>query len=140
MDRTPSINPNDRDIADRAKFGYAKTARSLAVVQYRLAELAGTGQLDAEESSRLQCELSGAYDSLYLGTVGAVRDWNSDDALWDEADNTYSDGTQVKIQIRVEPEDYSDFRWEHNQFLLGDGAVNEYPLGTISQIRLPRSL
>ena len=38
------------------------------------------------------------------------------------------------LQIRVEPAEESDFSWEHNRFTLGDGAVNEHPLGTVSYI------
>ncbi len=63
-----------------------------------------------------------------------MRDWDTDDCTWDEADNTYSDGRPVMIQIRIEPAELSDFSWEHNQFMLGDGAVNEHPRGTISYV------
>lgn len=92
------------------------------------------GQLDPDESMRLQHNLAGIWEDLYFGTLRAVRDQNTDDCTWDEADNTYSDGRQVMIQLRIEPEQYSDFSWEHNRFTLGDGAINEYPLGTISYI------
>jgi hypothetical protein len=71
---------------------------------------------------------------LYYGTTFAVRDCDTDDSTWDEADNTYSDGRQVMIQTRIEPPEQSDFCWEHNRFVLGDGAVNEYPLGTVSYV------
>jgi hypothetical protein len=38
------------------------------------------------------------------------------------------------IEIRIEPLEESDFNWEHNRFMLGDGAVNEHPRGTICYI------
>jgi hypothetical protein len=38
------------------------------------------------------------------------------------------------VQIRIEPGDSPDFSWKHNGVLLGDGAVNEHPLGTICDI------
>ena len=79
----------------------------------------------------LQTNLFHIWQALYAGTLGAVRDWDTDDCTWDEVDNTYSHGRQVRIQIRIEPEQTSDSNWQHNRFLLGDGAVNEHPLGTI---------
>jgi hypothetical protein len=130
----PAVNPDVHDIADRAKHRYATGTKLLAAMQYRLAELAGTGRLDADESMSLQHELVSVWEALYFGTVCAVRDWDTDDCTWDEADNTYSDGRPVMIQIRIEPEETSDFSWQHNRFMLGDGAVNEHPLGTICYI------
>jgi len=49
MAERPAVNPNVHDIADRAKHGYAIGTRLLAAVQYRLAQLAGTGRLDPDE-------------------------------------------------------------------------------------------
>jgi hypothetical protein len=134
MSRTPPVNPDVHDIADRAKHWYAEATQVLAATQYRLGELTGTGRLDADESMSLQHELVSVWEALYAGTLCAVRDWDTDDCTWDEADNTYSDGRQVRIQIRVEPWDSSDFSWEHNRFILGDGAVNEHQRGTICYI------
>jgi hypothetical protein len=134
MPQQPPINPDTNDIADRAKHGYATGAQQLAGMQYRLAELAGTGRLDPEESRSLQRNLVAIWEALYSGTVYAVRDEDTDDDTWDEADNTYSDGRQVMIQIRIEPWQESDFNWEHNRFTVGDGAVNEHPHGTICYI------
>jgi hypothetical protein len=134
MSAPPPVNPNVDNIADRAKHGYAAAMRLLAALQYRLAELAGTGRLDADESMRLQTSLAQVGEELYLGTLCAERDENTDDRTWDEADNTYSDGRPVKVQIWIEPEAESDFNWEHNRFLLDSGAVNDYPLGTICYI------
>jgi hypothetical protein len=82
----------------------------------------------------LQANLFYIWEALYAGTLWAVRDEDTDDCTWDEADNTYSDGRPVVIQIRIEPEDISDFNWKHNRFMLGDGSVNEHPLGTICYI------
>jgi hypothetical protein len=38
------------------------------------------------------------------------------------------------VQIRIEPGDSPDFSWKHNGVLLGEGAVNKHPLGTICDI------
>jgi hypothetical protein len=130
----PAVNPIVDDIADQSKYRYATGTKLLAAMQYRLAELAGTGRLDPDESMSLQHELVSVWEALYFGTVCAVRDWDTDDCTWDEADNTYSDRRQVMIQIRIEPWDSSDFSWEHSSFMLSDGAVNEHPRGTICYI------
>jgi hypothetical protein len=134
MSTTPPVNPDVHNIADRAKHGYAIGAQLLAVTQYRLGELAGTGRLDPDESIQLQDNLIRIREALYAGTVWAVRDEDTDDCTWDEADNTYSDGRQVMVQIRIEPEETSEIHWEHNRFTIGDGAVNEHPRGTICYI------
>ena len=41
---------------------------------------------------RLQHVLAEIWWALYSGTTYAVRDGDTDDDTWDEADNTYSDG------------------------------------------------
>jgi hypothetical protein len=134
MSKTPAVNPNVNDIADRAKYAYATATHRLAIMQYRLAELAGTGRLNPDESMRLQDELVRIWEALYFGTLCAVRDETTADCTWDEADNTYRDGRQVRIQIRIEPYEGSECSWEHNGFTLGDGAVAEHPRGTICYI------
>jgi hypothetical protein len=130
----PPVNPDVNDIADRAKYAYAAGTKVLAALHYRLAELARSDRINPDESISLQCQLQRVWEALYYGTTCAVRDEDTDDSTWDEADNTYSDGRQVMIQTRIEPHEQSDFCWEHNRFVLGDGAVNEYPLGTVSYI------
>lgn len=139
----PPVNPNVDDIADRAKYAFAMGTQVLAAAQYRLAELAGTGQLNPDESISLQEKLVNIWEVLYGGTLCAVRDEDADDCTCDEdpddctygeADNTYSDGREVRIKIRVEPEETSDCKWEYNRFLLGDGAVAEHPRGTMCYI------
>jgi hypothetical protein len=134
MSRTPPVNPDVHNIADRAKHGYATATQLLAATQYRLGELAGTGRLDPDESMSLQTTLFHIWQALYAGTLCAVRDWDTDDCTWDQAENTYSDGREVMIQIRIEPVEDSRFSWEHNRFMLDEGAVNEHPLGTICYI------
>jgi hypothetical protein len=131
MSRTPAVNPNVHDIADRAKYAYAAGTKVLADIQYRLGELAGTGRLDPGESKRLQRQVVDVWEELYCGTVWAVRDEDTDDSTWDEADNTYSDGRTVMTQVRIEPYETSELNWEYNRFMCGDGAVNEHPRGTI---------
>lgn len=132
--RRPLVNRDVRDVADRAKHSYAVCTRELATVQYRLAELAGTHQLDRDESMTLQRGLVRVWEALYSGTLYAVRDSATPEDTWDDADITYSDGRRVKVQDRVEPYEESDFTWQHNPSLLGEGAVREFPLGTIAYI------
>lgn len=130
----PPVNPYVHEIADRAKHAYASATQMIAAMQYRLAELAGTSQLDPAESMELQAALVCIWEEVFFGTLCAVRDWTTDDYKWDEWDNTYSDGRQVVHQIRIEPREHSDDCWQHNHRMLGDGAPNEFPLGTISYI------
>jgi hypothetical protein len=87
----PAVNPDPDDIADRAKYRYAAGTKLLADVQHRLAELAGTGKLDPDESMSLQFKLVELWEHLYAGTTCAVRDGDTDDRTWDWADNTYSE-------------------------------------------------
>jgi hypothetical protein len=134
MAERPAVNPNVHDIADRAKHCYATGTKLLADTQYRLGELAGMGRLHPDESMSLQTNLFHIWEALYAGTLCAVRDWDTDDCTWDEADNTFSDGREVMTQIRIEPWETPECHWEYNQFLLDEGAVKEHPRGTISYI------
>jgi hypothetical protein len=131
MAGTPAVTPNVNEIADQAKHGYARATKILAETQYRLGELAGLDLLDPDESMRLQINLAQVWEHLYYGTVWAVRDHTTDDSTWEEADNTYSDGRQVIVQIRIEPAEDSVFSWEHNRFMFGDGAANTRRRGTV---------
>jgi hypothetical protein len=134
MSRTPAVNPNVNDIADQAKHAYATGTQALAALQYRLGELAGTGRIDPDESMSLQVGVVSVWESLYYGTLCAVRDEDTDEATWDEDGNTYSDGRTVMTQIRIEPLETSELNWEYNRFMCGDGAVNEHSRGTICYI------
>lgn len=116
------------------KHGFFVCSRELAELQYRLAELAGEGELNPNESSAMQASLVEVWQAMYSATLGAARDPQSGDHTWDDGDNCYSDGRRICTQIRIEPREQSDDNWKHNQFLLGEGAVNEYPRGTISSI------
>jgi hypothetical protein len=78
MSRTPAVNPDVNDIAGRAKYEHARGRQRLATMHYRLAELAGLGLLDPDESLHLQDELIEIYWHLHCGTVGAVRDEEDD--------------------------------------------------------------
>lgn len=137
MEIPPPVNRDVHGIADQAKYSYALASQLLASTQYRLAELAGTGQLDPKESKRLQDNLFVIWEHLYCGPLCAVRDENTDDHTRDNADNTYRRGHSVKTASRIEPLETSDWGWEHNRFLWGDGAVNEHPRGTICYIAQP---
>jgi hypothetical protein len=129
----PPTNPDVDDIADRAKHAYAVGTRLLAKISFRLAELAGTGALDPDESMRLQNVLLAIGEALYCGTLCAVRDGRTPDHTWDEAGNTYSDGRQVITRIAIEPESV-DTLWPHNRFLLETLATDEFPLSAICHI------
>lgn len=142
MSKTPAVNPNVHDIADQAKYEYALGTLLLAQTQYRLAELAGLGLLDPDESMRLQEDLVEIWGHLYCGTVWAVRD-EEDDGDGEEdyhaptgvaADNTYSDGRTVMIQARIEPLETSEYNWEYNGFLFDDGAIIYHQRGTTCSI------
>ena len=139
LPRRPAVNRDVHDIADRAKHGYATATRTLADMQCRLAELAGIGRLGVDESKDLQQGLQEVWWSLYAGTLCAVRDSNTHDTTWDEADNTYSDGRTVIHKIGAEISDTPEKCWEHSRFMLGDGAPQEFPRGTISYIEPVRS-
>jgi hypothetical protein len=134
MPTPPAVNPDVHDIADRAKYGYAIATQELAALQYRLGELAGTGQIHPDESMSLQRGLARVWESLYWGTLCAIRDEDTDDLAWDEDGNTYSDGRTVMTQIRIEPWETSVLNWVYNRFIFGEGAVNEHRRGTISCI------
>jgi hypothetical protein len=126
----PPVNPDVNDVADRAKYWYARARLSLAAMQYRIAELAGTSRLHPDESENLQRELIDIYWSLHFGTVDAVfnEDYLADE---EEAHNTYSDGRPVMLQTRIEPLEESDFNWQHNPFLYDDdGAIIFHRRGT----------
>ena len=57
----PPVNPDVNDVADRAKYWYARARLSLAAMQHRSAELAGTGRLHPDETDNLQRELADIY-------------------------------------------------------------------------------
>ena len=133
MARRPPVNPDVDAIADEAKHGYATGTKLLAEMHYRLAELAGSGHLDPDESMNLQESLIAIWEQLYYGTVFAVRDIYNGEWTYDEADNTYSDGRLVMTQVPSDPE-RPDFNWEHEQFVGWDGAAVIHPRGMTSRI------
>jgi hypothetical protein len=128
------------DLTDLIKYIYAMLSKAIAELQYRLAELAGTGKLDPEANlHELQFGWClPAYEFLYSNTTAAVRrDHDTSDWDWDTFDNTYSNGLQVMSQIRVEPEETADDQWEFNEHLCGDGPVQDYRRRTVSHINPP---
>jgi hypothetical protein len=134
--KTPAVNPNVHDIADRAKHAYAEATQLLAATHYRLAELAGIGRLDPDESISLQEDLVSIWVSLGSGTVDAVRDMGTHHSTWEEDGNTYSDGRTVMTQVRIEPREISESCWR-NRFVVVGGAVLAHPQGTICCISHP---
>lgn len=131
MTEKPPVNPDVHEIADRAKFGYARATQELASVQHHLTELAGTGQLDHEESMRLQHSLVLIWEALYDGTLCAVRDYSTSRHSWAEHDNTYSDGGLVVRRYRVKVDKDT---FQYTRFLLRDGAATEFPLDLYSMV------
>jgi hypothetical protein len=121
--------PSQTQVCDRREAAGHHAVPARRVGRHRSAR-----RRRVDESMSLQHNLVSIWEALYFGTVCAVRDWDTDDCTWDVADNTYSDGREVMVQIRIEPEDSADFSWKRNGVLLGDGAVNEHPLGTICDI------
>lgn len=122
-------------LADHAKYVYAVGARDIAAMQYRLSELAGAGRLEPEAHKRLQWQYClPMWETLYHGTVCAVRDERTWDGGWDWSDNTYSDGRQVMAQMRVKNwQDLND-AWPYRSGLCGDGPIQEHPRGSFCQI------
>ena len=74
------------------------------------------------------------WETLYHGTTCAVRDDRTWDGAWDWSDNTYSDGRQVMAQVRVNNWQKLDCNWPYNEFLCGDGPIQEHPRGSLCQI------
>jgi len=128
MTKPPPVNPNIDEIADQAKYAFAAGTRALSETQHRLAELAGLGFLDRDESMRLQRNLIEVWDHLYYGILEAIFGDHNTYA----GDNTYSDGRTVRILMEFDSE--QEENWEYNPFLLEGGAVVEQPRGTIFHI------
>ena len=122
-------------LADHAKYVYAIGTRDIAAMQYKLAELAGTGRLDHEVQNGLQWDhCLPMWETLYDGTTCAVRDDRTWDGGWDWSNNTYSDGRQVMAQARVKNWSQLVRNWPYNEFLCGDGPIREYPRGSVAQV------
>jgi hypothetical protein len=122
-------------LADHAKYVYAIGSRDIAAMQYNLAELADAGRLDHEVQKGLQWDhCLPMWETLYHGTICAVRDGRTWDWGWDWSDNTYSDGRQVMAQVRVKNWYQLDCTWPYNKDMCGDGAINEHPRGTLCKV------
>jgi hypothetical protein len=125
-------------VADHAKYVYAMGSRDIAVLQYRLAELAGTGRLDTEAHEHLQWDhCLGMWQTLYYGTTSVLHDPTTWDGQWDWNDNTYSDGRQVTVQIRPTNWLEAERNWPYNEGMCGDGPLQEYPWASVSEIAPP---
>jgi hypothetical protein len=121
-------------IADHAKYVYAVGSRDIGSLQYRLAAYAHVGLLAPETHERLQwdhCHKS--WETLYYGTVCAVRDDRTWDGGWDWSDNTYSDGRQIMAQVRVKNWDAIERDLPYRG-IAGDGPCDEHPWGSVCSI------
>lgn len=108
-------------LADHAKYVYAVGTRDIAALQYRLSELAGTGRLDPGAHKWLQWNhCLPIWETLYSGTLCAVRDERTWDGGWDWSGNTYSDGRQVMAQARVKDWLELERRWPYREGMCGD--------------------
>lgn len=128
------------DVTDLVKYIYAGLSNAIADLQFKLAELAGTGKLDPQANMDLLqfgwCLPT--WEFLYYNTTAGVRrehdtcDWD-----WDRFDNTYSNGLQVMSRLEVEPYEIADHHWEFNEHLCGDGPIQEYPRNGVYHISEP---
>ena len=141
--RPPPRRPDlDVDaVTDLLKYVYATVSRAIAELQYQLAELTGTGRLDPEANEYLQWDWCfRSYEFLCNNTVGAVRnEHTSDDWDWVSLDNTYSTGHQVMSRVQIDPDETAERFWQYNEYLCGDGPIEEYPRGAIFHIADPPS-
>jgi hypothetical protein len=126
------MNP-DHVVSDQAKEAYARGTQLLAGLSYQLAEVTGRGRIDHDTCMDLQRRVDRIWHWLYVGTLYATRDYDLPDELWDEADNTYSDGSPVRVRARFQPAE-EDYTWPHNRHLLEGAPICEYPLGAVTVI------
>jgi hypothetical protein len=118
--------------ADRAKEAYARGTQLLAKLHYTLAELAGAGTITHRTAMDLQHDLHAVWDELYSGTLSAVRNYDLPDDEWDDADNTYSGGSPVKVVFNE-----GSLVWRHNCHLLGEASTLEYLADSVVVINKP---
>jgi hypothetical protein len=120
-ERMNPVSPTVDRIVDQAKYAYFKISRELADVQYKLAELTGTGKLDPDDNWNLQAHFVDVHQQMtgdVLRLVDTIGDGKPED--------TFSDGRKVIIMIR---HDDVDAAWPHNEFVMEDGPVAEFPQG-----------
>lgn len=127
------------DVTDLIKYVYATLSRSIAELQYQLAELTGNGLLDPDVNHDLQRWCFRNWEFLYANTTAAVRNCDVDDEDWDTHDNTYSNCVQVMARVDVEPRETHEDHWQYNKYLAGDGPIQEYPRCGVFYIAEPPS-
>jgi hypothetical protein len=115
-------------VTDEVKWCYAAATQQIAGLQYWLAWLASEGKLDPSESMPLQDHLVSLWETLYSGTVCAIRDWDTPDCTWDAVENRYSDGTLVVTRVETQPESINSDFPPNKGTMSGDGAINDFPL------------
>lgn len=133
--RNPKLDVDD--VTDLIKYVYATLSRAIAELQYQLAELTGTGRLDPTVNQDLQEWCFRNWEFLDNNTIAAVRNYKGGE--WTIQDNTYATGLQVMTRVNVEPHETDENHWRYNEYLAGDGPIQEYPRSAVHYIAPPPS-
>ena len=135
-----TIPPEVHRIADHAKYAYAIGSRDIAWMQYRLEQLAYAGRIDIEAHNTLQQDVCYAMgEPTYLATTSKLHDNAIWDGGWDWDDNTYSDGRQVMIRVRITNWRKLFDEVECNPAIerYAEGVINDHPEGVVCLITPP---
>jgi len=126
------INPDINGMVDTVKhLGWSALAQ-IAGIQYHLAELTGLALLDPDANDTLQNELHHLAEAVEWGAIRGVLDYTeieAHDYLYEEEFwNTFTDGREIAIRIKVEEERHVGAP------ILESPATIEFPHGTIYHI------
>ena len=112
-------------------LGWSALAQ-IAGIQYHLAELTGLALLDPDANDTLQNELHHLAEAVEWGAIRGVLDYTeieAHDYLYEEEFwNTFTDGREIAIRIKVEEERHVGAP------ILESPATIEFPHGTIYHI------
>lgn len=113
-------------ITDQVKRTFFTVSSELAQLQWGLATMAGRGELSPYSNDHLQANIVDAFQEMNSCLMNIV------DRICDDegSEETYGDDTKVGTKVR---HDDVSADWPHDEFLLDDGAVAEFPYGTIWQ-------
>jgi hypothetical protein len=139
-DPEDTIPPEVHRIADYGKYVYAIGSRDISWMQHRLKKLAYSGLIDIEAQNELHHDLCYSLgEPIYSATTSLLHDHATWDGGWDWDENTYSDGRQVMIRVRIT--DWQTLFGEVTcNFAItgyGDGVINEHPEGMVCLINSP---